>query len=211
MYPAYWPFACQSVVNAALLHPLPIPDAQRVVLLHLQLPAVNLPRTQVSALQYRDFSAHTDLFEIAAAYSGASFNLTGGDQPKRLNALRVSASLLPLLGIQPVLGRPFRASDDTYGNQHVILLSQSLWEGLFGLRMLLNEGVRVLLAGNVMGAIASFGLTRFLVSVLYEVKPQDPVTLIAVALLLSAAALLACYIPARRAMRSDPLTCLRYE
>jgi putative ABC transport system permease protein len=121
-----------SVVNAVLLRPLPIRDAQRVVVLHLQLPAINLPRTQVSALQYRDFSAHSDLFEISAAYSGASFNLTGGDQPKHLIAVRATASLLPLLGIQPVLGRPFTASDDTHGNQHVALLSQSLWEGSFG-------------------------------------------------------------------------------
>jgi putative ABC transport system permease protein len=121
-----------SAVNAVLLRPLPIRDPGRVVVLDDQLPAVNLPRAQVSALQYRDFGAHPDLFESTAAYTGVNFNLTGGDRPQHLQALRATASLLPLLGIEPILGRPFRASDDTYGNQHVALLSQGLWEDWFG-------------------------------------------------------------------------------
>ena len=55
------------------------------------------------------------------------------------------------------------------------------------------------------------GLTRFLKSLLYDVGPSDPRTYVAVTLILVAVALLACYIPARRAMRVNPMVALRYE
>jgi putative ABC transport system permease protein len=121
-----------SVVDAVLLRPLPIREPERVVVLHDQLPKLNLPRTGISALQFRDYSAHTDLFESTALLGDQAFNLTGGDQPQRVQGMRATASVFPLLGIQPALGRAFTTGDDTYGNQHVVLLSQALWQGMFG-------------------------------------------------------------------------------
>ena len=133
-----------SVVNSVLLRPLPVRDPGRVVALHLKMPKINLPRTQVSALLYRDYAAHTELFESAAAHSGRSFNLTGGDRPQRVQARRATASLFPLLGVQPFLGRAFTADDDTYGNHRVLLLSRGFWERMFaGSRDVLGKSVQL--------------------------------------------------------------------
>jgi predicted permease len=79
------------------------------------------------------------------------------------------------------------------------------------LALVLGEGTRTTLLGVGIGLIAALGLTRLMVSVLYGVSATDPLTFLAVAGVLAAVALAACYIPARRAMRVDPIVALRYE
>jgi len=78
-------------------------------------------------------------------------------------------------------------------------------------RLVIGQGVILALLGVGVGIGGALLLTRLLSSMLYEVKPTDPLTLIAVALILAAVALLASYIPARRATKVDPMTALRYE
>jgi putative ABC transport system permease protein len=79
------------------------------------------------------------------------------------------------------------------------------------LKLVVVEGFKLALLGVGIGVAGTLGLTRFLSDLLYGVKPTDPATLIGVALLLLLVALVACYIPARRAMRVDPMVALRYE
>ena len=79
------------------------------------------------------------------------------------------------------------------------------------LRLVLGQGVRLILFGLALGLAASLALTRVLAGMLFGVTPTDPLTFIAVSLLLASVALLACYIPARRATKVDPLVALRYE
>jgi putative ABC transport system permease protein len=79
------------------------------------------------------------------------------------------------------------------------------------MRSVLKEGAKLALAGIAAGSVCAWGLTRLMKSLLFEVQPTDAPTFFAVSILFSAVAMAACYIPARRAMRVDPMVALRYE
>ena len=79
------------------------------------------------------------------------------------------------------------------------------------LRLVLGHGVRLTLMGAALGLVVSFLVTRALASLLFGVSATDPLTFIAVPIVLALVAMLACYLPARRAMRVDPIIALRYE
>jgi predicted permease len=79
------------------------------------------------------------------------------------------------------------------------------------LRMVLGEGMKLTLIGVAIGVAAALGLTRLMAQFIYGVGASDPITFTGVAILLTGVALLACYIPARRAMRVDPMIALHYE
>jgi predicted permease len=79
------------------------------------------------------------------------------------------------------------------------------------LAMIVRQGIMLTLIGVALGAVAALGVTRLISSMIYGVTPYDPVTFVAVAAILVIVAMAACYIPARRAMRVDPMVALRYE
>ena len=78
-------------------------------------------------------------------------------------------------------------------------------------QMVLQQGAKMALLGAAIGIGAAFALTRLMTNLLFGVTPHDPVTFAAVGSVLILVALLACYIPARRAMLVDPIVALRYE
>jgi putative ABC transport system permease protein len=79
------------------------------------------------------------------------------------------------------------------------------------LLLVLGEGLRLIAVGVIAGLVASIALSRVLTTFLFEVKPTDPVTMLGVGLLFVSVALLACWVPARRAVKVDPISALRYE
>lgn len=118
-----------SVVNPVLIHGLPYPHADRLVLL-AQANKDNGPGLDdwwyVAPPQFLAWKKDSDVFEDVAAVMGLDVTLTGAGEPARLRAKRVTANFLPLLGVQPALGRSFAEHEE-----HVAILTHGLWERRF--------------------------------------------------------------------------------
>ncbi len=166
------------------------------------LPLINQVRAEVKALD-------SDLPLTNVETMQEHMRLLLG--PARLLALLSSAFgvlalLLAAVGLYGVMAY-------TVGNRtHEIGIRMALGAPTAGVRnLVIGQGMRLALVGIALGLIAAFALTRVLESVLYGVGATDPLTFISVAGLLLAVALMACFIPARRATKVDPLVALRYE
>jgi putative ABC transport system permease protein len=121
-----------SAVNAILLRPLPYPDSNRLLRIWATDVRRGANRDVASYPDFKDWAAQSDSFEQIEAYGGRAYNLSGGDHPERVEGVRVSAGLLPMLGIEPLLGRDFSREEQMPGRNHVVLLGESLWRGHFG-------------------------------------------------------------------------------
>jgi putative ABC transport system permease protein len=120
-----------SVISFALLRPVPFPDPQSVVVLNETAP--NFPRSSCSWLDFLDWRAQAgDLFSRFAASRRESFNLTSSGEPERVLGRMATADLLPLTGVQPILGRLYGPDDDKPGAPRTVVLSYGLWQRRFG-------------------------------------------------------------------------------
>jgi predicted permease len=125
--------AAFSVADFVLLRPLPFPDADSLVRL------CEGPRkgggwgcmNQLSPANYRDFKSMSTSFQDMGAFTGGTVNLVGGGEPRRLDTAQVTAEVLPVVGVSPILGRVFdRGTADVSG----IVISYGLWQSQFGVR-----------------------------------------------------------------------------
>ena len=120
-----------SVANALLLKPLPYPDPDRLAVLWLRSPGIGIPQDWPSPGQYIDIQTQNHSFEEVSISQGASFTLTGRDQPERVEGLRTSSNLFHMLGAKPLLGRLLLPEDDKPGQPRVAILTHGLWQRLF--------------------------------------------------------------------------------
>jgi putative ABC transport system permease protein len=121
-----------SVVHAVLLKPLPVADPDRLVWIWANSPSRNLAYAFTAYSTYAEWKAGSASFESMSAYAPASATLLAGDDPERVDVLRVNAAFFPMLGIYPAVGRNFLAEEDQPGAPKVAILSYGLWERRFG-------------------------------------------------------------------------------
>jgi len=117
-----------SVVDGVLLHPLPYPDSEKIVSLTQSSRTTGATDGASAPANYLDWVAQNDVFSSVAAGRGAQSDLTDGERPERLRTATVTASLFPLFGVAPRLGRTLLPSDEQAGHDHVVVLSSELWE-----------------------------------------------------------------------------------
>jgi hypothetical protein len=121
-----------SVVNALLLKPLPYPEADRLAVLWLRSPGINIPQDWPSPGQYLDIQQENRSFELMSISRGRVSTLMGPDQAERVEGLETSSSLFPLLGARALHGRLLTADDDRPGQAPVVILSHAFWQRAFG-------------------------------------------------------------------------------
>ncbi|HEX8501472.1 MAG TPA: ABC transporter permease [Pyrinomonadaceae bacterium] len=120
-----------SVVNAVLLKPLPLKEAERLVLVYET--TAQTPRDYVSVPNLEDYRAGARSFEGFATFVPQSVNLTGGgSEPERVVGAFVTSSFFPVVGVEPRLGRALLPEDDAQGGGRVAVLGHALWRNRFG-------------------------------------------------------------------------------
>jgi predicted permease len=120
-----------GVVNAVLLRPLPFKQPSRLMMLFEGIPKLGFPKMGFSAPDFAVFARAQKSFESVGVYQNKYFNISGDREPERLMAARVSSSVFPMLGAEPMLGRTFTSGEDALG-QNVVVLSYGLWQRRFG-------------------------------------------------------------------------------
>ena len=119
-----------SVVYGVLLHPLPYRDPARLIVLNETTPRVGI--VSVSYPNFLDWRAQNRAFSEMAAVHSVDFNLGGIDQPENISGEAVSPNFLSMLGVRPIIGRDFTASEEKAGTAPVALVSYALWQSHFG-------------------------------------------------------------------------------
>ncbi len=120
-----------GVVDAVIVRPLPLAAPDRLVQISETTPQG--ADFVASEPDYLDFAARNHSLTGLAAYRNTELALTGAGEPSQLHVLATSASLLPVLGVRPALGRGFRPDEDAAGDStRVVMLSHALWSGRFG-------------------------------------------------------------------------------
>ncbi len=121
-----------SVINGVLLKPLPYRHADELIDLNHTAPGVNFPDADPAPFLYFTYREQGRVFQSLGLYQTNSRTVTGLAEPEEVKCLNVTAEILPMLGVQPVLGRWFSPQDDAPGSPLTIILTYGWWQARFG-------------------------------------------------------------------------------
>jgi putative ABC transport system permease protein len=121
-----------SVIDGVLLHPLPYPDSEKILVLDPTQRSTGTPGGAFAPANYIDYAAQNDVFTQVSASRGEQFSLSDGDRPERVRGTMATSNLFPLFGVSPILGRTLLPSDEQPGHSHVVVLSSELWARRYG-------------------------------------------------------------------------------
>src|SRR5688500_7795117 len=121
-----------SVVNAQMLRPLPFKDPDRLQLVFEKNDKLNAPLYNVSVLNYLDWRAQTQSFDLAAVNPGNNYAHTGKGDPQQLTGNRISPELLRVLGGPLIAGRPFTPEEEKPGAAPVAIIGEAFRQRHFG-------------------------------------------------------------------------------
>ncbi|HEV8200420.1 MAG TPA: ABC transporter permease [Candidatus Polarisedimenticolia bacterium] len=120
-----------SIINTLFLRPLPFAEPERVVQLTSSLPERQLDNAPFSWPRYVTVRDNQQVFSLMSVAAFTPFTMTGHGDPEQLQGVMVSADTMPLLGVQPLLGRDFSAEEQAKGGPDVVLVSERMWRRLF--------------------------------------------------------------------------------
>src|SRR3984885_11604426 len=121
-----------SVIDGVLLKPLPFPHPDELITVNHAAPGVNLPEAGSAPFLHFTYRDQAHSFQDIGLYRWADGTVTGLAEPETALSLNVTAQVLPILGMQPVLGRWFSDKDDTPGSAQTIILTYGWWQARFG-------------------------------------------------------------------------------
>jgi len=121
-----------SVINGVLLKPLPYPHPEELIDLHLTAPGVNFPDADPAPFLYFTYREQGRSFQSVGLYRWNTQSVTGLTEPEEVQCLNVTAEVLPILGVQPALGRSFSEKDAAPGSPQTAILTYGWWQARFG-------------------------------------------------------------------------------
>ena len=120
-----------TIVNQAVLNPLPFRESDRLVLVWGSKPQENFPELMFSQPDFQDLRTQAHSFTAIGAWAAARGNLTGGGEPAQVQWAVITSNLFEVLGVTPALGRTFTAAEEQPGTPPVAIITHALWQGRF--------------------------------------------------------------------------------
>ncbi|HEX4640425.1 MAG TPA: ABC transporter permease, partial [Chthoniobacterales bacterium] len=121
-----------SVIDGVLLHPLPYPDSENIMVIDPTQRSTGVAGGAFAPANYIDYVAQNEVFSEISASRGEQISLSDSDRPERVRGTMTTSNMFPLFGVAPILGRMLLPSDEQPGHSHVVVLSSELWARRYG-------------------------------------------------------------------------------